>query len=405
MMKARRLIRIMGGWVILGALLALFPHGMLGAQTVTTGISQTMGSGCVLNGAPSFGYGVNAQLIDQPIVPLLNIVTAMRFNWIRQSVRWSEIEPQPGDYRWGQLDRIVENTNLRRIYLLLVVSGTPEWARQAGSDPTYDGPPADLENFAAFMTQLASRYAGRVAAYQIWQMPNSSAYWQLSDDRDLFDNAAPAAYVQLLRAAFRAIKLQSPESFVVSAELASGSNGHDQVIEELDYLRRMGQVGGPMWHDVLAYQVDGNEFQSSRFDRNRVLNRIESIRMNVPEYTAMPVWLTGVRWGGEDKTSSSEHPELEQTQFLIEMFNMARIAPYIQVAMIDNLNLALIQPDGPAAGSSLLRHDWSAHMAIDRLATMRQSESLGFSGTLLVWTRSRSPQSGVKPYLSVSQRH
>ena len=54
-------------------------------------------------------------------------------------------------------------------------------------------PPEDLADFASFMTNLVTRYAGLVDAYEIWKSPNLLKYWtapvyyqepELTDDGD-----------------------------------------------------------------------------------------------------------------------------------------------------------------------------------------------------------------------------
>lgn len=397
----RHFLGLMWGPAVLGILLVLFQTAY-GAQTSDEISHQTMGTGIVFDSSESFGYGVTAQLIDQPIVPLLNVVTAMHFNWIRQPIHWSDIEPQPGIYHWDGLDPVVENAGLRRINLLLVVSGTPEWARPIGSDLSLDGPPEGFDSFSAFITELATRYAGRVAAFQIWDEPNSRDHWQRPLDVGL-DNTAPEEYVQLLRTAFRVVKLVSPNSLIISAGLATQTGGCDGTIEELDFYRRMAQVGGAMWQDGLALQVDGDDFLSSSFDGAMVQNRIDTIRTNVNAYTDMPVWLTQVGWGSENIDSSNPPDEMAQTAFLKDAIQMALADSTIRVLVIDNLNFALVDPAGPESGSSLLRSDWSTHAAIDSLAKLRQAELVG-SSEIEHHARARSPQCGCKPYVTLSGR-
>jgi len=308
----------------------------------TTSLEQKMDSS-----PPPFGYGVTVQLQGQPVTPLLNGVIGMHFNWVRQPLRWQDMELAAGQYDWSRLDPVVEEVNAKGLHLLLVIHGT------AGAELSRNGPPAELDAWVNFVTALAGRYAGRVDAYQIYQDPNLSANW-----------VSPQAYVQLLQAAYQAIKSASPEAKIVSAGLYPGATEDGlAAMSDVEYLAGIRQAGGANWYDVLGVHLVGVG-NGDDLDYHALQQDNES-----------PIWLTQVGWACPlAAQEAAGECEEQQAAFLIRAFEMAEKAPAIQVVMVDNFNLSTVTPSDPAADFSLIRADWSARPAFLQLAQMRQEQ-------------------------------
>jgi len=342
---------------------------------------QTMGS--ATKGEPYFGYGVTAQLLGQPVAPLLNGVMGMQFNWVRQASSWAEIESSPDRYHWDDLDLVVNEIQARGLHLLLMISDTPDWARPAGSNLAHDGPPADLAAFENFVTTLAGRYAGMVDAYQIWQAPNVIANW------DSPAGLSAGNYVQLIQVAYRAIKAASPETLVLSAGLEPISESEaDGVTSQADlaYLSATYGAGLASSHDVAGLHLYGPAGVS----------HYQELRQVMAEHGegGRAVWLTQVTW----PCSAGEEEEEAQARFLVETFQMAEKSLTIQVMIVDNFNLSIVEPSAPEGCTSLIRSDWSARPAFIQLAQMRQQQIFSRASDD-AYPRNRAPQSGVKPYL------
>src|SRR5262249_59496432 len=102
---------------------------------------------------------------------------------------------------------------------------------------TEDGPPTDFNDYANFLTAIATRYKGRVLAYEIWDQPNIRRSW---NGRPL----SAASYVELLRVAYGAIKAVDPGIVVVSAGLApTGFNDGVNAISDRVFLRQAYTAG------------------------------------------------------------------------------------------------------------------------------------------------------------------
>ncbi len=92
-------------------------------------------------------------------------------NWIRDRMRWRDIEPEPG--RFADTTTYDTSTDLQAkhgLKILQVFHGTPEWAVEDGeSRGRY---PADLRHAYRFCRAMASRFKGRVQAWEPWNEGN-----------------------------------------------------------------------------------------------------------------------------------------------------------------------------------------------------------------------------------------
>ncbi len=96
----------------------------------------------------------------------------------------------------------------------------------------------------------AQLYAGRIDAYEIGNEPNLIEEWGRAPD--------PAAYTELLKIAYQAIKSADPDALVVSAGLAPVNATHDpNHLNDLAFLREMYAHGAADYFDVLGIHPFG----------------------------------------------------------------------------------------------------------------------------------------------------
>lgn len=96
--------------------------------------------------------------------------------------RWAQVEPARGRYDWSSLDRLVNGARHARLPVLYTFGGTPSWAApNAPLGPYTDGsraaPPDDLNDWVGFVRAVATRYAGRIAAYELWALVPSPHFF------------------------------------------------------------------------------------------------------------------------------------------------------------------------------------------------------------------------------------
>ncbi|MYI41574.1 MAG: hypothetical protein F4063_06530 [Chloroflexi bacterium] len=164
---------------------------------------------------PSLTYAVQAFLWwdENHAGKSLDLVRLMSFSHVKQVFAWRDLEPIRGEWHWSAAERILDAAERRELKLVARLGGVPAWARPESHGTVKDGPPLDLARWAGYCEKVAQRFAGRVAAYQIWNEPNLSREWG-------GDKPEPAAYVELLAACSKAIRRVDPQAILISAGLA-----------------------------------------------------------------------------------------------------------------------------------------------------------------------------------------
>jgi len=206
--------------------------------------------------------GMNVFLEQEPDPAVrqrsLELLQAAGVGWIRQELPWEQIEPvakgQTIDPKYGnstfeKFDDSVARANALGLKLILRLDTSPRWALPPDA-PDGLAPPVHDQDYWDFAQQVAERYRGRVAAYQIWNEPNLSIEW---------GHRPPdaAAYAQLLRGAAERIHTADPQAKVVMAALAPTLTQNADAMDELVYLQHLYDAGVRGSFDVLAVQVYG----------------------------------------------------------------------------------------------------------------------------------------------------
>ncbi|HJX39468.1 MAG TPA: beta-galactosidase [Anaerolineae bacterium] len=204
------------------------------------------------------------------------LVDNMEFDWVVWQLQWSLAEPSKGHYEWLGLDQLLANAQSEGLKVVLRVDSAPGWAR---SGPV-GAPPNDMGDFGDFMSAVATRAAGEVAGYVIWNEPNLPINWGGSP--------SAAQYVQMLKAVYPRIKAADPDAAVVTAGMATtGGPGGGQcglgsglasgpltaytqelyaagVVNDLDFICRIYLRGGKPYFDVLSSHPYGFAYDPQR---------------------------------------------------------------------------------------------------------------------------------------------
>ena len=106
----------------------------------------------------------------------LDLMTATGVRTVRVMMPWAGMEPNPGQFDFGQVDLIVDAANARGMSVLGTLVSAPGWAVAPGL-PAVSSPPASADVYGDFAGATAGHFRGRVAAYEIWNEPNSAMSW------------------------------------------------------------------------------------------------------------------------------------------------------------------------------------------------------------------------------------
>jgi hypothetical protein len=181
-----------------------------------------------------------------------DLVNDMGFGWIKQGFAWRDIQGyKDAPYDWYRADYIVNLAEQRSLKIIARLDRQPFWSQaDGGAVPLPNGPPARLSDFARYCHDVATRYKGRIAAYQVWNEPNLNREW---------NNQPPnaAEYVQLLRLCYEAIKSADPQAIVISAPLAPTGSDLPVAIPDDVYFQQMYDAGAAPYFDLLGVNAPG----------------------------------------------------------------------------------------------------------------------------------------------------
>ncbi|MGU3502569.1 cellulase family glycosylhydrolase [Mycobacterium sp. C31M] len=181
----------------------------------------------------------------------LDTMQSLGVTQVRIFVPWRAAEPVPGVYNWADVDKVVDAAYERGMAVLGAVTSTPTWASDV-QNSAY-GAPRNPEDFGRFMGALAERYGAgegdpetaRISAYEIWNEPQSFVFWNPRPD--------PAAYTELLKAGYTAVKEVDPTGTVVGGVVTAGLTWGGVNINPVEFVQTMYESGAAGYFDALSY--------------------------------------------------------------------------------------------------------------------------------------------------------
>jgi hypothetical protein len=134
-------------------------------------------------------------------------------------VTWRDIHVGPDSYNWTRLDSLVDKAGGR--HLTYVIAATPAWLAKYPENPHAapwlgkgsNSMPWSVEEFNKFVWNLATRYKGRIRAYEVWNEP------QLADFLYPYTDAECNTLATMTKRAYRTIKECDPDALVLAASV------------------------------------------------------------------------------------------------------------------------------------------------------------------------------------------
>jgi hypothetical protein len=349
-----------------------------GAAPATSGSTTASGN---------FAYGFQVHMWDinpQAKGYVVGDVKQAGFNWIKEQINWDAIETAPGQFDWSELDAIVNAD--AGLNTMLSVEEAPTFYRS----PTSGLMPSDPSKFQQVMQAMATRYAGKVKAYELWNEENLAREAGAS-------NIDPTTYLPLLKAGHDGVKAGDPNAITFLGALSpTGATTPGVSMDDLAYLKALYALNNgeaKKYFDVLGAHLSGfsnppdctpttpqcslsggwnNDPSFFAFYR---LGQYHDA-MTAAGDDAKKIWLT--EFGYDSSTTavpgyeySTYVSEDAQARYLVQAFSQARQMSYIGGVMVWNLNYQAIVPQSDEKwGFSVLRSDWSARPAFTALASM-----------------------------------
>lgn len=165
-------------------------------------------------------YGVTLGLAGNEayVGQALEKVAGIGVGWARVQCDWRNIEPSDNNWDWSICDSFVNQVNKNGQKPLTLLWLDSKWCRMAAKDDpkAKSKPQCTDEQFNDYITQVVTRYKGKVTHYEIGNEPDLMPEWR--DD--------PAQYAKTLHLAYQAIKKADPNAKVLNGGLAacSGQN-------------------------------------------------------------------------------------------------------------------------------------------------------------------------------------
>lgn len=155
-------------------------------------------------------------------------------------VDWPHLEPQSGKLNFDVLDKYVSLAQQHHVEILMPLALSPEWAssrptEKLGSSPGATAPPKSLDDWKNFVRAVATRYKGRIHAYEIWNEPSGRYFF----------SGTPQEMVTLVKEASQTLKQIDP-SIKIVCPAATEQQG-------VPWLDQFLKLGGGNYVDVIGY--------------------------------------------------------------------------------------------------------------------------------------------------------
>lgn len=265
-----------------------------------------------------------------------SLVSGLGVGWVRSFAPWNSFEPSHGALSQSQASALEQGIAglPAGTKVLLDLVDTPQW-ESGSSNPTT--PPNNPADYARFAGAMAKRFAGKVAAWEIWNEEDDSSWWAGGPDA--------GAYTQMLKDAYTAIKAADPTATVV----LGGLTGNDY-----EFLQQLYEHGAKGYFDAAAVHTDTacntispyealhNGPNDPRINRWAFLGYRTMHEVMLAHGDNSPIWMTELGWNTSPGLCKMGHwagqkpagvSQQEQATFLLQAYHCLAQDPYVQVGI------------------------------------------------------------------------
>jgi hypothetical protein len=200
--------------------------------------------------------------------------------------RWSKIESSPGVYDWALLDNLVNSEYALGHPILHTLFGTPSfYSARPNEKCSYENgsavEPLDLTKWDNYCAALATRYAGKITHYEIWNEVNVKGFWTGTKEK----------LSEMVRRANQTIKAIDPNAKIVAPCVTGLYNANNEAYF-LGMMNASDKANGKMkdWIDIVnvhLYPPDLKKFYL-------IFTQIKNVRAKMVELgiNNKPLWNT-----------------------------------------------------------------------------------------------------------------
>ncbi len=263
--------------------------------------------------------------------------------WITLFLHWRNVEPSPGQYNWAAWDEPLRQAAEMGYQVIVTVTGNPSWAAETGCGPIRED---RLDDFATFIRKAVGRYSYPPFTVRYWafynEPDNSDAVnyggilggcWGFDYNPNAAPGAGGAAYANMLKYVYPAVKAANPDAYVAIGGLAYDYFTTDPGGGLFDpyFLTDVLDAGGGDYFDVLNFHyypwsadIHWEPEGANRYERHLAF-KARWITTEVYNATGkrMPIMITEV---GETSHNKDGIPDYHRQMWtLFETFMHARM--------------------------------------------------------------------------------
>ncbi len=185
--------------------------------------------------------------------------------WIRRNaLQWKDVEASPGQRNWDPaLDADLQNAIKNGQKVVLIVHGTPAWARTLPTSNCSPIQPSQLPAFANFLRDAVNRYSQapyNVKYWEIWNEPDAPAGAGLNQPYGCWGIAGDPyyggrQYADMLKAVAPAMRGANAEIKIVLGGLLLGCKPSTCANKESQYLEGVIVNGGAPHFDIVSFHA------------------------------------------------------------------------------------------------------------------------------------------------------
>ncbi len=244
--------------------------------------------------ADSSLYGLDSSTLNTT----LDHIASLGVTSVRVAIPWMSVEAREGTYEWTQLDALVSAAQSRGISIVATLTGTPAWAGNIISGHF------DPDEYADFVSAVATRYKNEISGYEIWNEPNAALFYNPID---------PTSYTEFLKEAYTAIKAADPKALVIAGVLGSTTTTGAS-LDPVTFVQEMYAAGAAGYFDALSFHpYQFSEEYSENDHADSPASQVTAIQALMAQYgdAAKKIWITEY---GQPTTGS--YTQAQQAAFI-----------------------------------------------------------------------------------------
>lgn len=270
---------------------------------------------------------VHTRVIDEVfefnIQRTFQMVREMGASTIVEFFPWAYFETSKGNIDWSRADMILRHAQNQGLHVIARMGFVPDWARPAeeGKFTTLNELPEDsYDDFAHFAAAFAARYANIVGQMIIWNEPNLALEWG-------YHPPDPAAYTELLKVVYPAVKSANPDMMILAGALAPTLEPPESPhgMNDLLYLEAMYESGAAHYFDALAVHTYGLTSPAEAAPSPDLLNfrRVELLHDLMLQHDSAdkPVYITESGWNDHPRWTKAVRPS-QRIQYTLDALEL-----------------------------------------------------------------------------------